>query len=123
MAGVPTFTTLQDIANISVQFRNDTVNSWSSIEDRMRRVNRYIKIQDPAFPGDETKRIWHPNMTAFYSPEQLAIIQQMCDQFQQEYDFWHDFVVTNAATTESLFDVTPKLDALVTAGLSQLMQG
>lgn len=123
MAGAPTFTTLTDIANMATQFKNDAHAAFGAAADRMNRANRYIKIQDPEFPDDPTKRIWHPNMTNFYSAEQLVYVQALYDQMVNEYNFWNSFVNDNDGAMLTMFDVVPKLDALVSAGLGALITG
>ena len=121
--GAPTFTTLSDIANMATQFHNDARAAYGAAADRMNRANRYIKIQDPAFPEDPTKRIWHPNMTNFYSAEELVAVQALYDQFALEYNFWKAFVVDNEATMVQMFTVTPKLDMLVATAMAAYLRG
>jgi len=119
----PTFTTLSDIANMATQFKNDCFAAYGAAADRMNRANRYIKIQDPAFPDDPTKRIWHPNMTNFYSAEDLVKVQALYDQFALEYNFWKTFVIDNETTMLQMFTVTPKLDALVATAMAAYLRG
>jgi hypothetical protein len=119
----PTFTTLSDIANMATQFKNDCFAAYGAAADRMNRANRYIKIQDPAFPDDPTKRIWHPNMTNFYSAEDLVKVQALYDQFALEYNFWKTFVVDNETMMLEMFTVTPKLDVLVATAMAAHLRG
>lgn len=120
----PTFSTLTDIANMANQFVNDCNTTTQFAVDRLARVNRYIKIQDPAFPDDPTKRIWHPNMTAFYTPEQLAVVQIFYDEIVRQHDFWMGWCGTDCKQPPmEIFNVVPKLDQLVAAGLGHMISG
>lgn len=123
MAGeAPTFTTLTDIANMANQFANDCMTTAQFATDRMQRANKYIKIQDPAFPDDPLKRIWHPNMTAFYTPEQLVVVGMLYDEIVRQYDFWRDWAgPDNKGPKMEIFNVIPKLDYLVSTGLGGMI--
>jgi hypothetical protein len=119
----PTFTTLNDIANLSLEFKNDCQIAFQIAQNRLERTNKYIMIQDPAYPNDETKRIWHPNMLIFYTEVERAQIKNLYDQFVSDYNFYSNFVVVNSSMFNELFDVKPKLDALVSSALSMVMSG
>lgn len=120
----PTFTTLTDVANVANQFTNDCLTTCQFATDRMQRAHKYIKIQDPAFPDDPTKRVWHPNMLAFYTPEQLVYVQEFYDEIERQYNFWLSWCGPDGKGPKmSLFDVVPKLDYIVATGLGSMISG
>lgn len=121
---VPTFSTLTDIASLGVQFTNSCNASNSLAIDNMNRANTFIRIQDPAFPDDPTKRIWHNDMLVFYSTEELVFIMDLYIETQRQFNFWQDWVGINCNGPKmQLFNVLPKLDALVGASMVGIITG
>jgi hypothetical protein len=109
----PTFKTLQDIQDLGNQFRARCQSALQLARENVGLVDHYILIQDPAYPDDTTKRTWHPNMLVFYTASERAIVQSLCDKFKADLAFWEQFVVTENATFEEIFNATTKLDGIV----------
>ena len=107
------YNTIRDLNDLSVQLNNDGYVLSSCYGAMLAQMQERVLIQDPAFPEDPTKRIWHPNMLVIFNEAQRAKILDIYNHVVEADAFWTEFYVTDAAVTSTLFNIEPQLDSLV----------
>jgi len=108
-----TYNTLRELSDLGIQLNNDGYVLSSCYGAVVAQMQEHVLIQDPAFPEDPTKRIWHPNMLVIFTETQRAKLRELYDHAVAADAFWTDFYVTDASVTSTLFNIEPQLDTLV----------
>ncbi len=133
----PTTKTFTDIIAIGSDFKFDCQRMRETIQATLDRFHKYIwiptyhyaeppeegwSLENPE-PEPTVTWAWHQNAGVLYSPAELLIIKEYYDYFVSMKLYFDTFTTTNAAVVATMFNPTPKIDALFAQTLSGVIAG
>ena len=123
MADTLTLKTLKEIEELGNNFRAGFMSAYTQAAARYEVAHHYIKIHDPAYPDDPTKRVWHPNMLVLYSATQLSMIESYYNHVVADYMWYKNMRDSDPQGVESMFDVVTALNTLVASSMGPYLAG